>query len=87
VYLLHRFLTWIGLKHALAIELRIVERNNRDSVGDEMLLALLYPMFLGLERIEMTSLFRENGVCQRCLSVPRGVAELSQPHKPAAMLC
>jgi Transposase DDE domain group 1 len=69
VYLLHRFLTRIGLKHALAMELRIVQRNNRYSVG-EMLLALLYPMFLGLERIEMTSLLRENGVFQYLAGLP-----------------
>jgi hypothetical protein len=69
VYLLHRFLTRIGLKHALAMELRIVQRNNRYSVG-EMLLALLYPMFLGLERIETTSLLRENGVFQYLTGLP-----------------
>src|SRR5580704_17901959 len=69
VYLLHRFLTRIGLKHAHAMELRIVQRNNRYSVG-EMLLALLYPMFLGLERIEMTSLLRENGVFQYLAGLP-----------------
>ena len=69
VYLLHRFLTRIGLKHALAMELRIVQRNNRYSVG-EMVLALLYPMFLGLERIEMTSLLRENGVFQYLAGLP-----------------
>ena len=69
VYLLHRFLTRIGLKRALAMELRIVQRNNRYSVG-EMLLALLYPMFLGLERIEMTSLLRENGVFQYLAGLP-----------------
>jgi hypothetical protein len=69
VYLLHRFLTRIGLKHELAMELRIVQRNNSYSVG-EMLLALLYPMFLGLERIETTSLLRENGVFQYLTGLP-----------------
>ena len=69
VYLLHRFLTRIGLKRALAMELRIVQRNNRYSVG-EMLLALLYPMFLGLERIETTSLLCENGVFQYLTGLP-----------------
>jgi hypothetical protein len=41
VYLLHRFLTRIGFKHAIAQDLRLVERNNRYSIG-EMVLALLY---------------------------------------------
>jgi hypothetical protein len=51
------------------MELRIVQRNNSYSVG-EMLLALLYPMFLGLERIETTSLLRENGVFQYLTGLP-----------------
>src|SRR5947209_19561675 len=57
VYLLHRFLTRIGFKHAIAQEIRFLQRNHRYSVG-EMLLALLYPMVLGLERIETTQLLR-----------------------------
>jgi hypothetical protein len=61
VYLLHRFLSKIGFKDALARELRLAQRNNRSSVG-EMFFALLYPMILGLERIETTQLLRQNGV-------------------------
>ena len=49
-YLLHRFLTRIGFKDAVASEVRLVQRNNRYSVG-EMVLALLYPMILGLDRL------------------------------------
>lgn len=63
VYLLHQFLSRIGSKNALAMDVRIAQRNNRYSVG-EMLLALLYPMILGLERIETTQLLRQNGVFQ-----------------------
>jgi hypothetical protein len=63
VYLVHRFLTRIGLKHAVAHDIRVVQRNNRYSVG-EMLLAALYPMILGLERIETTQLLGQNGVYQ-----------------------
>jgi hypothetical protein len=63
VYLLHRFLSRIGFKNAVAMDVRWVQRNNRYSVG-EMLLALLYPMILGLERIETTQLLRQNGVFQ-----------------------
>jgi len=47
----------------------VVQRNNRYGAG-EMLLALLYPMFLGLERIEMTSLLRQNGVFQYLTGLP-----------------
>jgi hypothetical protein len=70
VYLLHRFLTRIGFKHALAQAIRLVQRNNRYSVG-EMFLAVLYPMILGLERIETTQLLRQNGVFQYLTGLPR----------------
>jgi len=43
VYLVHRFLSRIGFKQAMAMHVRVTQRNNRYSVG-EMLLALLYPM-------------------------------------------
>src|SRR5713226_8913934 len=69
VYLLHRFLTRIGFKQAVAMELRFAQRNNRYSVG-EMLLALLYPMILGLERLETTQLLRQNGVFQYLTGLP-----------------
>jgi Transposase DDE domain group 1 len=69
VYLLHRFLTRIGFKHAIAQDLRLLERNNRYSTG-EMVLALLYPMILGLERIETTQLLRRNGVFQHLTGLP-----------------
>jgi hypothetical protein len=61
VYLLHRFFTRIGLKNAIATEIRFVQRNNRYSVG-ELLLAILYPIILGLQRIETTQLLQLNGV-------------------------
>jgi hypothetical protein len=62
-YLMHRFLTRLGAKAAFAHDIRVVQRNHRYSVG-EMLLALLYPMVLGLERIETTQLLQQNGVFQ-----------------------
>jgi len=63
VYLLHRFLTRVAFKHAVARDVRVAQRNHRYSVG-EMLLALLYPIILGLERLETTQLLRQNGVFQ-----------------------
>jgi hypothetical protein len=69
VYLLHRFLTRIGFKRALGQDIQLVQRNHRYSVG-EMLLALLYPMVRGLERIETTSLLCENGVFQYLTGLP-----------------
>jgi hypothetical protein len=69
VYLLHRFLSRIGFKQAIARQIELVQRNNRYSVG-QMLLALLYPMFLGLERIETAQLLRQNGVFQYLTGLP-----------------
>jgi hypothetical protein len=69
VYLVHRFLSRIGFRDAVAREVRWVQRNNRYTVG-EMLLALLYPMILGLERIETTQLLRQNGVFQYLTGLP-----------------
>ena len=63
VYLLHRFLSRIGFKQAVATQVRVAQRNHRYSIG-EMFLSLLYPMILGLERIETTQLLRQNGVFQ-----------------------
>jgi len=68
-YLLHRFFSRLRLKKQLTQEARVVQRNNRYSVG-EMLLALLYPMILGLERIETTQLLRQNGVFQYLTGLP-----------------
>jgi hypothetical protein len=69
VYLLHRFLSRLGFKNAVAQQIRIAQRNNRYSIG-EMLLALLYPMILGLERLETTQLLRQNGVFQYLTGLP-----------------
>lgn len=47
----------------MAQDIRLVQRNNRYSVG-EMFLAVLYPMILGLEHIETAHLLKQNGVFQ-----------------------
>jgi len=57
------------LRKRLTQEARLIQRNNRYSVG-ETLLALLYPMILGLERIESTQLLRQNGVFQYLTGLP-----------------
>jgi hypothetical protein len=69
VYLLHRFLSRIGFKDSVARYVSLIQRNHRYSVG-EMLLALLYPMILGLERLETTQLLRQNGVFQYLTGLP-----------------
>jgi DDE family transposase len=69
VYLLHRFLSRIGFKTEIARQIQLAQRNNRYTAG-EMLLALVYPMILGLERIETTQLLRQNGVFQHLTGLP-----------------
>jgi hypothetical protein len=69
IYLLHRFLTRIGFKAALAKEVTLAQRNNRYTVG-ELLLAILYPIILGLERIETTQLLQHNGVFRYLSGLP-----------------
>ena len=70
VYLLHRFFTRIGLKHAFAEKLRVCHRNTRYTIG-EMVLAVLYPMILGLGRIETTQFLQHNGVFQYLTGLQR----------------
>ena len=69
IYLLHRFLTRIGFKAAVAKEVTLAQRNNRYTVG-ELLLAILYPIILGLERIETTQLLQHNGVFRYLSGLP-----------------
>lgn len=69
VYLLHQFLNRIRLKRLLAKRVYFPQRNNDYSVS-EMVLALIYPMMLGLERIEATHLLRRNGVFQYLTGLP-----------------
>ena len=70
VYLLHCFLQQLRLRTFLAERLRISERNNHFSIT-ERLFALLYPMILGLDKIELTALLGTNGVFQYLTGLPR----------------
>lgn len=62
-YLLHQFLQQLRLRSYLSKYLSLPQRNNRYTIT-ELLLALLYPMILGLERIEVSALLKTNGVFQ-----------------------
>lgn len=68
--LIQRFLQRLGLRRALTDGVRISQRNHHYSVG-EMLCALLYPLILGLGRIETTEPLRRNGVFQYLVGLPR----------------
>jgi len=56
-----QFLKRLGIRDLLGKRVKIVQRNNRYSVP-ETILSLLYPIVLGLERIETAEILRRNGV-------------------------
>ena len=64
VALLEQFFQRIRLQGALWRHVRFAQRNNRYSIS-ESLEALLYPLILGLGRIETTEPLRYNGVLDR----------------------
>ena len=63
IYFFHEFLRGLQLRHFLAQHLAYPRRNSRYSVP-QMTLALVYPMVLGLDRIETASFLRSNGTFQ-----------------------
>jgi hypothetical protein len=69
VALIEQFFQRLGLRGALARHIRFVQRNNRYSIS-ESLEALLYPLVLGLGRIETTEPLRHNGVFQYLAGLP-----------------
>lgn len=70
VYLLHRFLQQLQFRTFLSRKLQINERNNYFTIT-ERLLALIYPMILGLNTVELTILLGMNGVFQYLTGLPR----------------
>ena len=69
VYLLHLFFKQIQLRHQLYRKLIFTQRNNRYTIAEEML-ALIYPISLGLGRIETSHLLKHNGVFQYLTGLP-----------------
>lgn len=69
ILLISLFLRKMGLKNLISQRIKFKQRNNRYSLS-ESLLALIYPMTLGLERIETTHLLRQNGVFQYLTGLP-----------------
>lgn len=69
VYLVQQFFKQLQLRRRLQRHVHFSQRNNRYTVG-EMLLALLYSIILGLERLETTHLLTHNGVFQYLTGLP-----------------
>lgn len=67
--LIHRFLQRLGFRTLLAHRVQFPQRNNRYAIS-ESLLALLYPLILGLGRLETTRLLQRNGVFQYLTGLP-----------------
>lgn len=67
--LLYQFLQRIGLRTLLYRSVRFPQRNNRYRIS-ETLLALLYPIILGMGRLEVTEPLKRNGVFQYLTGLP-----------------
>src|ERR1700688_3723258 len=63
VYCFHEFLRVLQLRHFLARHMAYPRRNSRYPLS-QMILALVYPLVLGLDRIETASFLRSNGTFQ-----------------------
>ena len=61
VYLFYLFLKNIGLRKLISKKLNFPQRNYQYTIS-EMIFSLMYPVILGIGRIEITSLLGNNGV-------------------------
>ncbi len=69
LFLLQRFFQKINLRSLLSQYLHFLQRNNRYTSAEEFL-ALVYPIALGLGRIETSHLLKHNGVFQYLTGLP-----------------
>src|SRR6516162_6434900 len=69
VYFFQEFLRVLQLRNFLARYLSYPRRNNRYQ-SSQMIIALIYPIVLGLDRIETASLLRSNGTFQHLTGLP-----------------
>ena len=69
VYFFHEFLRVLQLRNFLATHLAYPRRNSRYHLS-QMILALVYPIVLGLDRLETASFLRSNGTFQYLTGLP-----------------
>ena len=69
VYFFHEFLRVLQLRHWLYRKLNYARRNQRYTLS-QMTLALVYPIVLGLDRIETASFLGSNGTFQYLTGLP-----------------
>jgi hypothetical protein len=68
-YFFHEFLQVLQLRHWLCRKLKYPRRNQRYTLS-QITLALIYPIVLGLDRIETASFLRTNGTFQYLTGLP-----------------
>jgi hypothetical protein len=69
IYLLHQFLQQLRLRTFFYNNIDYKQRNNRYTLS-ELIMALIYPMILGLEKIEVSALLKTNNVFQYITGLP-----------------
>jgi hypothetical protein len=74
VYLFHLFLKQIGWRHFISMNINYEQRNNRYTIS-EQIFSLVYPVILGLNRIEISRLLGNNGVFKLLI----GLSEFPNP--------
>jgi len=78
LYLLQQFFQGIKLRSNLTQAIRFRQLNTRYSISDSIL-AILYPIILGLGRIETSILLQQNGVFQYLASFPLTLTRIDPP--------
>jgi len=69
LHLFQKFIQKLGLRRLISLYIRFPQKNNRYSIAEEIL-ALLYPIILGLGRIETFHLLKYNGAFQYLTGLP-----------------
>ena len=69
IYLLQSFFKQLKLRKQLRHYLQFIQRNNRYTIAEEIF-AIVYPISLGLGRIETSHLLKHNGVFQYLTGLP-----------------
>jgi hypothetical protein len=69
IYFFHEFLQVLQIRRFLTQNLDYSRRNRRYSLS-QMILALMYPIVLGLDRLETASFLRSNGTFQYLTGLP-----------------
>ncbi|MBI3276568.1 MAG: transposase, partial [Chlamydiae bacterium] len=70
VYLFHLFLKQIGWRHLIGRTLKFEQRNSLYTIS-EQIFSLLYPIILGLSRIEISKMLGNNGVFKMLIGLNR----------------